>query len=33
MKEIWCVIECSSDGTIYDSDFFGSKEEAIEFIY
>ena len=33
MKEIWCVIECSSDGTIYDPDFFGSKEEAIEFIY
>lgn len=32
MNEIWCVIECSSDGEIFQPDFFNSKEEAVEFI-
>lgn len=32
MNEIWCVIECSSDGEIFQPDFFTSKEEAAAFI-
>lgn len=32
MNEIWCVIECSSDGEIFQPDFFNSKEEAAAFI-
>ncbi len=32
MNEIWCVIECSSDGEIFHPDFFSSKEEAVAFI-
>lgn len=32
MNEIWCVIECSSDGEIFHPDFFTSKEEAAAFI-
>lgn len=29
---MWCVIECSCDGEIFEPDFFDSKEEAAEFI-
>ena len=29
---MWCVIECSCYGEIFEPDFFDSKEEAIEFI-
>lgn len=32
MNEIWCVIECNSDGEIFQPDFFSSKEEAATFI-
>ena len=32
MNEIWCVIECSSDGEIFQPDFFTSKEDAAAFI-
>lgn len=32
MTELWCVIECSSDGEIFQPDFFTSKEEAAAFI-
>lgn len=32
MKEIWCVIESSSEGEIFSPDFFNSKEKAVEFI-
>lgn len=32
MNEIWCVIECSLDGEIFQPDFFSSKEEAAAFI-
>lgn len=32
MNEIWCVIECSSDGEIFQPYFFTSKEEAAAFI-
>lgn len=32
MNEIWCVVECSSDGEIFQPDFFTSKEEAAAFI-
>lgn len=32
MNEILCVIECSSDGEIFQPDFFTSKEDAAAFI-
>ncbi len=32
MKEIWCVIESSSEGEIFSPDFFNSREEAAAFI-
>lgn len=32
MNEIWCVVECSSDGEIFHPDFFRSREEAAAFI-
>lgn len=32
MNEIWCVVECSSDGEIFQPDFFTLKEEAAAFI-
>ena len=32
MQEVWCVIESDWDGSIFEPDFFNSKEEAAAFI-
>ena len=32
MKELWCVIESSSEGEIFKPEFFNSREEAAAFI-
>jgi hypothetical protein len=32
MKELWCVIESSSEGEIFKPDFFDSREDAAAFI-
>lgn len=29
---MWCVIECSSKGEIYEPEFFNTKKEAIKYI-
>ncbi len=32
MNEIWCVIECSSKGEIFDPEFFASRDEAVAYV-
>lgn len=32
MKELWCVIESSSEGEIFTPEFFNSREKAAAFI-
>lgn len=31
-KEIWCVVEVSNEGDIFDPELFSTREKALEFI-